>query len=45
MNSCRDYLSKPKGMDAVGILKWAAEEFGQRVTLASSFGAEDQALE
>jgi phosphoadenosine phosphosulfate reductase len=39
-----EYLEAVKGKDAEGILAWARGEFGERVALATSFGAEDQVL-
>ncbi|MDM7995039.1 MAG: phosphoadenylyl-sulfate reductase [Acidobacteriota bacterium] len=39
-----DYQGELKGLDAAGILKWAAAKFGSRISLATSFGAEDQVL-
>jgi phosphoadenosine phosphosulfate reductase len=44
MSMCGDFQSELKKMDAAGILKWAAEKFGPRVTQATSFGAEDQVV-
>jgi phosphoadenosine phosphosulfate reductase len=44
MNAYREHLAELQGLDAAGILKWAADKFGSRVSLATSFGAEDQVL-
>jgi phosphoadenosine phosphosulfate reductase len=44
MNLCEEYVKELKELDAAGILKWAARTFGARVSLATSFGAEDQVL-
>ena len=44
MNQCNEYQAELKGLDAEGILKWAADAFGSGLSLATSFGAEDQAL-
>src|SRR5512145_1022409 len=39
-----DYLKELNGLGAADILKWAAAKFGSRISLATSFGAEDQVL-
>jgi phosphoadenosine phosphosulfate reductase len=44
MSLCEDYQNELKKLDAAGILKWATEKFDSRVSLATSFGAEDQVL-
>jgi phosphoadenosine phosphosulfate reductase len=44
MNTHDDRLEELGNFDAQGIVRWAVERFGTRVSLASSFGAEDQVL-
>jgi phosphoadenosine phosphosulfate reductase len=39
-----EYGNALEGLDAAAILKWTTEKFGPRVSLATSFGAEDQVL-
>jgi phosphoadenosine phosphosulfate reductase len=39
-----EYLTELRGMDAASILRWATAKFGARISLATSFGAEDQVL-
>jgi phosphoadenosine phosphosulfate reductase len=44
MSLIYDYRNELKGLDAAGILRWTTSKFGSHVSLASSFGAEDQVL-
>jgi phosphoadenosine phosphosulfate reductase len=37
-------IDVPRGASAEDILRWAADRFGSRLALATSFGAEDQVL-
>ena len=43
-NASTETLNVPGGASAEELLRWAADRFGNRVTFATSFGAEDQVL-
>ena len=44
MSTRNEHGNELKRLDAAAILKWTTEKFGPRVSLATSFGAEDQVL-
>lgn len=44
MEKSNEILEEVKGLDAVGILKWALEKFSPRIALASSFQCEESVL-